>query len=186
MGGLLDHYVRVQPSDLSMFAGVDEAVSDRVRGTASARRTPAQLSAEFTRLAEAAEAALQTAIEVAEPVDDTAARELRGVALDVRVQVQLARYHAAKLRAAAGLAAFYATGDLDSFARARPAAQETLAAWRRLVALTDGVYHHDLVFSLRDEQSGHWRDQLPYVLFDAERVEETQALFDRFSLFDYV
>ncbi|MBI3971810.1 MAG: hypothetical protein HY332_11025 [Chloroflexi bacterium] len=185
MGGLLDLYLQVEPSDVGMFASVQDSVQDAVRGTPRARQTPRQLSARFTEMAERAEVALAAAQEVAEPANDAAARELRGVALDVRVQAALARYHAAKLLAAEHLAAFYATGDLDSLCAARPEARRALEAWEQVVALTKGVYQDDMIFGRLDEQSGHWENSLVYARHDVERLDEVETLFQRYGLFDY-
>ncbi|HEX2514017.1 MAG TPA: hypothetical protein VH257_04875, partial [Chloroflexota bacterium] len=146
MGGLLDLYLQVPASDVAMFASAQEAAAARLGGTPDARQTPLESGAAFSRFASEAEAALERALATATPTTESAARELRGVALDVRVQATLARYHAAKLSAATHLAAFYAAGDLDSLLAARPPAAEALAAWEQLVRLTDGVYQDDLIF----------------------------------------
>ena len=43
MGGVLDLYMEVQPSDVGMFSSVQDAVRDALRGTPSARQTPGQV-----------------------------------------------------------------------------------------------------------------------------------------------
>ena len=183
-GGLLDLYLQVPGSDVGMFASAEEAVAERLAGRPGARQTPSQSSELFERLADEAESALAAAEAAAIPADENAARELRAVALDVRVQAALARYHAAKLRAAGSLAAYYASGDLDSLLAARPDAAAALAAWESLVALTRGVYAADLIFGRKDDQDGHWADNLPYVRHDVHRLDEVEALLHRYGLFD--
>ena len=139
-------------------------------------------------MADRAEATLAEALmasEGGEPGSEDAARQLRGVALDVRVHAQLARYHSAKRKAAEALAFFYATGDLDSLLAARPGVEAALVAWQRLVALTDGVYHDDLIFGTPGEQRGHWKDYLVYAERDVARVDEVERVFRRYGLFDY-
>ena len=95
-GGLLDLYLQVPGSDVGMFASAEEAVAERLAGRPGARQTPPQSSALFERMADEAEAAIAAAQAAATPADERAARELRAVALDVRVQAALARYHAAE------------------------------------------------------------------------------------------
>jgi len=111
-------------------------------------------------------------------------RELRSVALDVRVQAQIARYHAAKRGAAEHLAWFYATGDLDSVLAAKLPAARALEEWQRLVALTDGVYQDDLIFGRVDDQDGHWKDNLVYARRDVQRLDEVETVACRYGLFD--
>ncbi len=184
MGGLLDLYLQVPASDVAMFASAQETAAARLGGTPDARQTPEESGAAFSRFATEAEAALVRALATATPATESAARELRGVALDVRVQAALARYHAAKLSAATHLAAFYAAGDLDSLLAARPPAAEALAAWEQLVRLTDGVYQDDLIFGRPDDQDGHWKDNLPYARHDLQRLDEVEALWRRYGHFD--
>ena len=184
MGGLLDLYLQVPASDVAMFASAQEAAAARLGGAPDARQTPEQSGAAFSRFASEAEGALERALATATPATESAARELRGVALDVRVQATLARYHAAKLSAATHLAAFYAAGDLDSLLAARPPAAEALAAWEQLVRLTDGVYQDDLIFGRPDDQDGHWKDNLPYARHDLQRLDEVEALWRRYGHFD--
>ena len=180
--------MEVQPSDVGMFSSVQDAVRDALRGTPSARQTPGQVSAALSAMVDRAEATLAEALMASdggEPGSEDAARQLRGVALDVRVHAQLARYHAAKREAAEALAFFYATGDLDSLLAARPGVEAALVAWQRLVALTDGVYHDDLIFGTPGEQRGHWKDHLVYAERDVARVDEVERVFRRYGLFDY-
>ncbi|HEX2325270.1 MAG TPA: hypothetical protein VHQ00_07705, partial [Chloroflexota bacterium] len=184
MGGLLDLYLQVPASDVAMFASAQEVAAARLGGTPDARQTPEESGAIFSRFASEAEGALERALATATPATESAARELRGVALDVRVQATLARYHAAKLSAATHLAAFYAAGDLDSLLAARPPAAEALAAWEQLVRLTDGVYQDDLIFGRPDDQDGHWKDNLPYARHDLQRLDEVEALWRRYGHFD--
>lgn len=184
MGGLLDLYLQVEGSDVGMFASAQETVEAALRRAPDARRTPRQSGAVLAALADEAEHALELASSAARPSGERASRELRSVALDVRVQAQLGRYHAAKQGAAEHLAWFYATGDLDSLLAARPAAGAALHHWERLAALTDGVYQDDLVFGRPADQDGHWKDNLAYARHDVARIDEVEGLFRRYGLFD--
>lgn len=180
-GGLLDYYLEVEPSDVARFYSVQEYVTAYLKDDLRAKETPSQLSTRFITMADAAEEAIRAAEET---VGDEGRRELRGTQADVRVQAALARYHAHKLLAAEGLAFFYATGDYSMLRRAKADVQNTVEAWERLVQLTDGVYHDNLVFGREPEQLGHWKDNLISVRHDQSRVAEVAEIFRRYGLFD--
>ncbi|HEU5315331.1 MAG TPA: hypothetical protein VFX49_04435, partial [Chloroflexota bacterium] len=184
MGGLLDLYLQVPGSDVGMFTSAQESVAESLAGRPGARQDPGAAARVLEDLAGRADDALDAALQTACPTDDAAARELRGVALDVRIQAQLARYHAAKGSAAIELSWFYATGDLDSLLAAKAPAQRALEEWRRLVALTDGVYQDDLIFGRPDDQDGHWKNNTQYAERDVARLDEVEDVARRYGLFD--
>jgi hypothetical protein len=184
MGGLLDAYLQVDGSDAGLFASAQDAAAAGLRGTPDARRRPSEVAGDLERLATRATSALDAACAAARTAGQPAERELRGLSLDVRVNALLARYHAAKARAAEHLAWFYASGDLASLHAAKPAAAAALAVWEELVGLTGGVYHHDLVFGRASDQDGHWQDNLPYAQHDVARLEEVEAVLREYGLFD--
>src|SRR5262249_44617908 len=82
------------------------------------------------------------------------------------------RYHAEKMRAATHLAFFETTAETGRLPAALRHAQGALAAWQRIVNLTDKTYHDNLVFGIPRghphsrggmHHSGHWKDRLPEV-----------------------
>jgi hypothetical protein len=181
-GGLLDFYLEVEPSDLARFYGVTDYVRAYLAGRLTARLTPAQVSAHLDDLADRALAALAQADEL---VTETGTVEYRGTRLDLAAQATLARYHAAKRRAAEGLAFCYATGDVDALRQAQRHAEQARDAWAALVALTRGVYQDNLIFGAVKDQVGHWQDHLAYAEHDSARLAEVEDLLLRYGLFDY-
>ena len=198
-GDQLPEYIRAVPSDTAQFYGIRTwektpgwhcenwdkfppgYVEDAVEGCVSARWTPFQVSAEFSRLARETLAALDHASAL---VPDPTDPEFRATALDLEIHACLASYHAAKTLAATHLAFFEATGDAGRLAPAQAQMQQSLSAWQRLVAITDGVYHDNLEFghtaaSKRCEDgyhhAGHWRDRLAEVERDAAYLEALRA-----------
>lgn len=184
MGGLLDLYLQIPGSDVAMFASAQETVKADLNHGGEVRQTPREASEVLTAIAADAEASLDAALHAACPVDEQAARELRGLALDVRIQSQLARYHAAKGEAALHLAWFYETGNFDSLLAARGPATRALEEWQRLAALTEGVYQDNLIFGRSDDQDGHWKDNLVYAHRDVQRLDEVEDVARRYGLFD--
>ena len=179
-GGLLDHYIDMEPSDLAVFYGVGEYVQDYLAGTLRAKLTPQQIADRLDAHAEAAVAALERG---AESVAETARAEFRGIEADGRLCAGLAHYHAHKLRAALDLAFFYATGEADRLGRARAHMSKARDGWQAVVTHTDGLYDDEMIFGPVKDESGTWKRLTPYVDHDLARLDEVQELFDRFGLF---
>jgi len=179
MGGLLDFYVEVKPADGARFASFDEYVARRLGVIASAKMTPEEASRRLWKMAEETERAIQRADSLLNPA---ASKEYAANRTDLTVLATLARYHAHKIMAGAGLALFYATGDRSALWAAQSRAAAGLEVWERLVRLTDGVYYPKMVFGPQDV--GHWKDNLAFVRHDVDRLKEAEEILDRYGLFD--
>ena len=192
--GSLDVYSVVPPSDCGQFYGIRAwkavpgwsyggwsgapkgFVEDALGGDVEAKWTPIQVAQELDRLATESLAAMDAARQkIVHPAD----AEFRSTEVDIRALAWLARYHAAKKRAATHLAFFYATQEAGRLVKVREQAEEAAKAWASLAQVTDGVYSDDLVFGRSREQvgtpakpvnahAGHWKDRLPNVQADVE------------------
>ncbi len=192
--GPLDLYSVVPPSDYGQFYGIRAwkalpgwkdgswsgtprgFVEDALAGDVEAKWTPFQVSRELDRLADEVLTAVDAARKkLATPSD----AEFRSVEVDLRALAYLARYHAAKKRAATHLAFFYATQEAGRLVRVCEEAEAAAKAWESLAQVTDGVYSDNLVFGRSREQvgtpakpvnahAGHWKDRLPNVRADVE------------------
>lgn len=100
--------------------------------------------------------------------------EWRMTGVDMKLLAALAEFHSHKLE----LAARYAMYD-ESNAPYEADCKPIRAAWQKVIAATDGVYHDDLVFGVSPDNarnkfghhhSGHWRDRLLEVESDDGKV----------------
>jgi hypothetical protein len=185
--GSLERYSVLPPGDLAQFYAIRawqpvagwacEAwtpspgfVEDALADTLTAKWTPIAVSRLLDALAGAVEAGLAA-------VPDDLTPEGRLLVVDLRATACLARYHAAKKRAATHLAFFYATGERGRLPEVLAHACAAQAAWEALARVTDGIYADDLVFGRSREtvgtpehpvngHAGHWRDRLPQVRAD--------------------
>ena len=179
MGGILDFYLEVKPADTARMASFPEYVAARLDGRASSKVMPEEAAARLTAMADATERALARADAA---TGAARSREYAANRIDLAALALLGRYHAAKIRAAGGLALFYASGDDGALVTARSQAASGLEIWQRLVRLTDGVYHPKMVFGPRDV--GHWKDNLVFVRHDVARLDEVAQLLERYGLFE--
>ncbi len=172
-GGLIDSYADVRPSDFRMIAGFTENALNRVNGTASAKQRPSETSERLHAWA------LETeqAVERAQKTLGDQHREWLGTRPDLDVLALLARFHGRRQMAADGLAWFQATGDFNALL---PARREILGAqrlWQQLVKLTTGLYPENMAFGPDD--TGHWKDKLPYLDHDLKAIDSRIALFEK-------
>jgi hypothetical protein len=194
-GGGLTEYMHTPSSDPAQFYAIrtwkrterwrwedwDTSVTgyteDAVAGRLSGKTTPAEVSRRLLELAEQTERAVDQA---RQNLQERNAAEWRSTEVDLRVLAQLARYHAAKMQAATHLAFFELTADRARLPAALEATRQAVNAWQRVVELTNGVYHDNLVFGItRDSprsrlghhHSGHWKDRLAEVREDVAFLE---------------
>lgn len=153
--------IRTQPSDPTQFYGIDEYVEAALRGRLDGRWTPFHTADYLDQHARAAEAAIARA-DMA--VGFEPPPEYAGMRLDILVASRLGRYHAARLRALTQMSFFLRTRIPQRVRRAVTAMRVARQHWLHVVQLTQGIYHDDLVFGLRQRQmSGHWQDRLKQV-----------------------
>jgi hypothetical protein len=195
-GGALREYMHIQPSDPAQFYAisrwkrtpgwrweewdvtpgfVEDVMSDRVTG----KWTPWMIADRLERFA----ITIERQWAAAAP-EKGATPEWRMTEVDHRLLAELARYHAAKIRAATELAFFESDAQAGRIKLAEAHAVSALDAWKRLVALTEPVYHHDLVFGIAKDSprsklghhhTGHWRDRLPEVEADVAYLRELRT-----------
>jgi hypothetical protein len=165
-GGLLDAYRDASPGDGRFIAGIPEAVRNRLRGgVASAKQTPAETADLLRERAMKVEAALAR-IQAKVPDNN---REWRAAAMDFQALALLARYHQHKLLAADQVAYFDGTGDPAPLEAAHREIAAAVSVWEKLAA----------------NDTGPWKDKLPYVRRDLKLIEEREKIFEQFGRFDF-
>jgi hypothetical protein len=195
-GGALREYMRIQPSDPAQFYAISQwkrtpgwrweewdatpgFVEDVIAGNVSGKWTPWRIADYLERSAATIEMHWTDAVAYKGTTP-----EWRMTEVDHRLLAELARYHAAKIRAATELAFFESDAQAGRIAQAEAHAVSALDAWKRLVALTEPVYHHDLVFGIAKDSprsklghhhTGHWRDRLPEVEADVAYLRELRT-----------
>jgi hypothetical protein len=177
-GGLTDAYREVSPGDWRFVVSIPEAVDNRLAGRASAKQTPDETANrldEMARLTEEAVARAKKRI----PAGN---REWLSTEPDLLVLASMARYHAHKQRGTYLLAYFDRTRDESALGEARREFEAGLDVWKKLVAMTTGLYPRQMSFGPDDK--GHWADKLPYVEHDLQLVAQREEVAKRIGRFD--
>lgn len=156
----------VSPFDPALFDTADAYARALVDGTPSGRITPDDVASLLDGFATTARRALDAAyVAVPEP----GAPAFRRIAVDVAVEVLLARFFAGKIRAGVAYSLFRATDDPEQLRTGLDAYRAGRDALAEVVTVTEGVYGGNLAFGDRPTEQGHWRDRLAQV--DADLAE---------------
>jgi hypothetical protein len=156
-------FCHVSPLDPQLFSGITEFATELLEGKRSGKYSPVEVAQWLEDLADLAESELGKAAELESP-------EYRRVAIDVRMQIALGRFFAAKFRSGV-LYAIHAKSD------DRAALEETLRLYRKARAAWAGmksdasVYAADLSVSDRFDERGQWNDRVALIDEDIAEME---------------
>ncbi|HEY8746260.1 MAG TPA: hypothetical protein VIU62_24480, partial [Chloroflexota bacterium] len=158
----------VSALDPELFLTVEEYVEELLHGLHNVRYSPAEVAHWLDNLAEAAATHLLAAEGLSA---NPQAPAFRRWVIDIRVEIGLGRFFAAKLRAAIGYALFRRTGDSAALREALAQYHNARAAWAEVVALTEAAYKPDLTFGPERQLRGHWTDRLAAIDGDLQDME---------------
>ena len=198
-GGNLQEYMSIQPSDPGQFYGIRRwrrtpgwrweewdttpgFVEDAFARELTGKWTPWMTADHLDQIAQRIDKAWA---EVGDAKGTTPERRMTEV--DHRLLAELARYHAAKMRAATELAFFEADQQGGRIELAEKHATSALEAWKRLVGVTTPVYARDLVFGIAKDSprsklgshhTGRWEDRLPEVEADVTYLRDLRTTLE--------
>lgn len=175
-GGLIDHHLVAPPGEETLFAAPQEHAAATIQGLASAKRSPFQAADDLEGIADEIERRLHEVSTLPHLENNL---EWRTVRVDFAALAHLARYHAAKARAAGHLALFYACGERCHLDAAESEATDGVRRWERLEANTE-VYYRDLHLG---PSGGHWHDNCRRVGYDLKRIARVRELWEAYGLF---
>ncbi len=163
----------VSALDPQMFASIEEYTADILAGRRSGKYSPVEVAQFFEDSAAAAEASLENAAAAAPSKRDP---EFRRVQEDVLIQIGLARFYAAKLRAGMLFDLSRRTGNSEAHTKAVDYYRKARDTWASMAERARGVYVPDLTYGQTHVRRGHWTDRLPAIEQDLAAVEA--ARFD--------
>ncbi len=160
---------RVSPLDPGLFMNAAEYVAELTGPSRSGRYTPADVARWLDAFAAAAEEQMRNARAAAGNANSPAFRRLE---IDVRAQLGLGRFFAAKMRSAVAWALYQADRKPENLRDALFFARAARDAWKGIVAVTKGAYLQDITFGERPHQRGSWEDRLPSIEQDVLFLEK--------------
>ena len=174
-GGLTEAYIGTSSGDAGRFYTIFEYVRDYLHGNLSAKVKPAEIAERFLFMAASITASLTRA--ASRIADSAGNKEWLLTRVDLEVLAKLSGYHGARILSAQKFEFFRNTGERACLRDSIMYAEEALTCWQRIVELTDGVYYDHMVFNEPPNQIGHWKDLLPFLQHDVNRLKEIDRLF---------
>jgi hypothetical protein len=164
-------FATVSPLDPQLFSTIDEHVGQLLGAERSGKYSPIEVAQWIEDLAGDAAARLAEAERHTAVQTDS---EIRRAAIDIRMQIGIGRFFAAKFRSAALYGVFKASGSHRALEEALSQYRQARDHWSRFAEEAKTSYVADITFGPLPHQRGHWSDRLPAM--DADIAAMEQAL----------
>ena len=166
-------FINVSPLDPQMFARMSDFAAEIFKGARSGKYSPIEVAQWLENLANTAAAHLSEAEESAAKGSSA----FRRVAADVKIQIGLGQFFAAKLRSGTLYAIHEQSGDRTALEESLKAYRRAREIWSQFAHEASSVYVPDITYGPRPHQRGSWIDRLTAIDEDiaamARRVEST-------------
>ncbi len=160
---------RVRPLDPGLFMSAVDYAAELTGAARSGRYTPADVARWLDGFAAAAEEQIRKARATGGNTNSPAFRRLE---IDVRAQLGLGRFFAAKMRSAVAWSLYQADKKQVNLRDALYYARAARDAWKGIVAATQGAYLKDITFGDHPHRRGSWADRLPSIEQDVVFLEK--------------
>ncbi len=171
--GDLPQYAQGTGTDVEQFQSYRDAARQLLAGQFTALRSPFQTSRWFAQTAQRILADVRAAQAAATGLKGNAAREFYVTLTDLRILAHLARYHAARMKAAVWYNVYVETKDRFAHQRCVQLESQAVEAWRKIVESAGDVYPETLQFGVhRVGFSRHWKEELQKLEAGLERLKE--------------
>ena len=146
----------VSPLDPEMFSRISDFAAEVVSGKSSGKYSPIEVAQWLEQLADKANRSLKQA----EQKGGTGSPSFRRMAIDVRIQVGLGQFFAAKLRSATLFEIHRASGDRDALNESLKRYRQAREIWANFAHEANGPYVLDITYGPRADERGHWLARL--------------------------
>jgi hypothetical protein len=171
--GDLPEYAKGTGTDVEQFQSYRDAATRLLAHEFTARRTPMQTSQRLWATAQHILDGVDAASAAAADLDGAAAQEFRATATDLRILAFLARYHAARMKAAVWYNVYLQTKDRFALRRCVAGESRAIAQWKKIVESAGDVYPETLKFGVhRVGFPWHWNEELAKLEEGLEKLRE--------------
>jgi hypothetical protein len=165
----------VSPLDPQLFSTINEFVAELLKKERSARYSPLEVAQWLDAAAESAASHLSDA---EADIADKNSPEFRRIAIDLKIQIGIGRFFAAKFRSGVLYVAYDQSGDFRALEEAVKQYRRAREIWRNFAEGAKGVYVSDITFGPSPFQRGNWFDRLPAIdedIFEMQKRLETAS-----------
>lgn len=164
----------VSPIDPQMFSRMNDFAAELLKGERGGKYSPIEVAAWLEDAAEKTSEQLTAA----EKKDKNTA-EFRRLALDLKIEIGLARFFAAKFRSGVLYGIYEQSGDRAALEESLKAYRQAREVWAAFAQEAKGEYMADITYGPRPYERGHWLDRLPAMDEDiakmASKLESAQG-----------
>jgi hypothetical protein len=159
----------VSPLDPQLFSSINEFGEELLRNERSGKYSPLEVAQWLDAAAEAAALHLQRA---EAQVPDKNSPAFRRAALDLRIEIGIGRFFAAKFRSGVLYAAYQHSGDRATLEEALKQYRSARDIWRSFAEGGQGAYVSDITFGPRPYQRRNWLDRVPAIVEDIPEMQK--------------
>jgi hypothetical protein len=163
----------VSPLDPELFSSIRECAASLLARNGSGKYSPIEVAGWIEDLAASSTESLAEAVRTSPAARNA---ELERAAIDIRLQVGIGRFFAAKFRSAGLYAIFEASASRLALEEALKLYRQARDHWSRLADGDGRAYVADVTFGPLPHQRGHWLDRLPAIDADIAAMERRLAL----------
>ena len=148
----------VSPLDPQMFSGMNDFAAELLKSERSGKYSPIEVAQWLEDLADAAEAKLAQTQK-----NSKSSPEIRRLIADIKIEIGLGRFFAAKFRSGTLYGIHEQSGDRQALEEALKQYRQAREAWAQFAQDADAghVYNADISYGPNAYQRGHWLDRLP-------------------------
>ncbi len=162
------------PLDPQLFSRIGDFADELLKGERSGKYSPIEVAKWLEDLCQNAATALNEARGQAE---ENASPEFRRMAADVKIQIGLGRFFAAKLRSGTLYEIHERSGNRTALEEALQHYRRAGEIWSKFGEEAKSIYVSDITIGPRRDQRGHWLDRLPAIDDDiAEMAKRLESL----------
>ena len=161
----------VSPLDPQLFSRINDFADELLSGESSGKYSPIDVA---QWIEDCAAQAAQSLAEAEPLVSGKNRPEYRRLAVDIAIEVDLARFFAAKFRAGALYRVYERTASRAALDESLKFYKKARASWLELATLAKSVYQPDITVGEQPQLRGHWLDRLPAIDADIALMERKQ------------
>ncbi|HWC18542.1 MAG TPA: hypothetical protein VG498_16140, partial [Terriglobales bacterium] len=146
----------VSPLDPEMFARISDFAAEMLSDKRNGKYSPIDVAQWLEHFADVASRYLHEA----EQKTQTPTPELRRMTLDVKIQIGLGRFFAAKLRSATLYEIYQTSVERAALDESLKFYRQARDIWASFAQEAHGLYTSDITYGPRADERGHWMDRL--------------------------
>lgn len=159
----------VSPLDPQLFSTINEFAAGTIRKERSGKYSPLEVAQWLDAAAEGAATHLR---EAERRFSDKGAPEFRRAAIDLKIEIGIGRFFAAKFRSGVLYAVYEQTGNRQMLEASLKEYRRARDIWESFAEEAKGVYLSDITFGTSPHQRGNWLDRLPAIDDDIAEMQK--------------